>query len=60
MRQTLKKSKPVNYDNASHAGLFIVVFPIFCAFLFSPFNGGSIFDEGSGDGGKKSGRFGNY
>ena len=33
------------------AGLLIAVFPIICAFLFSLFNGGSMFDEGSGGGG---------
>ena len=32
-------------------GLLIAVFPIICAFLFSLFNGGSMFDEGSGGGG---------
>jgi len=32
------------------AGLLIAVFPIICAFLFSLFNGGSMFDEGSGGG----------
>ncbi len=33
------------------AGLLVAVFPIICAFLFSLFNGGSMFDEGSGGGG---------
>ena len=33
------------------AGLLIAVFPIICAFLFSLFNGGSMFDESSGGGG---------
>ena len=33
------------------AGLLIAVLPIICAFLFSLFNGGSMFDEGSGGGG---------
>jgi len=33
------------------AGLLIAAFPIICAFLFSLFNGGSMFDEGSGGGG---------
>jgi uncharacterized membrane protein len=33
------------------AGLLIAVFPIICAFLFSLFKGGSMFDEGSGGGG---------
>ena len=32
-------------------GLVIAVLPIICAFLFSLFNGGSMFDEGSGGGG---------
>ena len=33
------------------AGLLIAVFPIICAFLFSLFNGSSMFDESSGGGG---------
>lgn len=33
------------------AGLVIAVLPIICAFLFSLFNGGSMFNEGSGGGG---------
>lgn len=32
-------------------GLLIAVLPIICAFLFSIFNGGSMFDEGSSGGG---------
>ena len=32
-------------------GLLIAVSPIIAAFLFSLFNGGSMFDEGSGGGG---------
>ena len=32
-------------------GLLVAVSPIIAAFLFSLFNGGSMFDEGSGGGG---------